>query len=120
MARSQTAPTHRGPLRTQDLSPEQRSLVELMHEHQFGRVENMRFLAGRPILDHDVRVVQVARLGGENATNEVTSEEHELKRPVRDLFARLARLENGTVLKLEFRHGLPLTLETTAHLIVGN
>jgi hypothetical protein len=60
--------------------------VELMRVHQFGRVENMRVLAGQPILDHDVRVVQVARLGGENATSEVASEEYELKRLVRDLF----------------------------------
>jgi hypothetical protein len=94
--------------------------VELMHEHQFGRVENMRVLAGEPILDHDVRVVHVVRLGGENATNEAASEEYELKRPVRDLFDRLSRLENGTVLKLEFRHGLPFALETTAHFIADS
>jgi hypothetical protein len=96
------------------LSPEQRSLVDLMHVHQFGRIENMRVLAGQPILDHDVRVVSVARLGGENATNQVASEEYELKRPVRDLFDRLARLDNGTVILLEFRHGLPFRLETAA------
>src|SRR5260370_36314608 len=93
MDQSQTA---RAPLRTQDLSPGQRSLVELMHEHQFGRVENMRVLGGQPILDDDVRVVQVARLGGEHSTKEVASE-YELKRSVRDLFNRLARLENGTM-----------------------
>jgi hypothetical protein len=85
--------------------------VELIHEHQVDRVENMRFLAGQPILDHDVRVVHLARLGGENATNEVASEEYELKRPVRDLLDRPALLEKGTLLKLEFRHGLPLSLE---------
>jgi hypothetical protein len=86
-----------------------------MHEHQFGRIENMRVLAGQPILDRDVRIVEVVRLGSQNTTNEVASEEYELKRPVRDLFDRLARLDNGTVLRLEFRHGLPFALETTAH-----
>jgi hypothetical protein len=73
----------------------------------------MRVLVGQPILDHDVRIVSVARLGGENTTNQVASEEYELKRPVRDLFDRLARLDNGTVIRLEFRHGLPFLLETT-------
>ena len=96
------------------MGPGQRSLVELMDEHQFGRVENIRVLAGQPILDHDVRVVKVARLGGENTTNQVASEEYELKRPVRDLFGRLARLDNGTVILLEFRHGLPFLIETAA------
>ena len=84
-----------------------------MHEHQFGRAENMRVLAGQPIFDHDVRVVQVARLGGENPTNEVASKEYELKQPVRDLFDRLARLDIGMVIRLEFRHGLPFLRETT-------
>jgi hypothetical protein len=32
---------------------------------------------------------------------------------VSDLFAELMRLENGTVIRLEFRHGLPFLLETT-------
>jgi len=76
--------------RSGDLSAQQRSLLEMMRMHQFGRVENMRVRAGQPILDHDVRVVSVARLGGENTTNQVASEEYELKRPVRDLFDRLA------------------------------
>jgi hypothetical protein len=78
---SQTVANLRTPLRVADLSPGQHSLVELMHVHKFGRIENMRVRAGQPILDHDVRVVQVARLGGENPTNEVASEEYELKRP---------------------------------------
>ena len=103
--------------RSGDLSAQQRSLLDMMRMHQFGRVENMRVLSGQPILDHDVRVVQVARLGSENATNEVASEEFELKLPVRDLFDRLARLENGTITRLEFRHGLPFLLETTATVV---
>jgi hypothetical protein len=92
------------------------SLVELMHTHQFGRIENMRVLDGQPILDDHVRVVQVARLGGENSTKEVASA-YELKRSVRDLFNRLAHLENGTITRLEFRHGLPFLLETTATVV---
>lgn len=87
-----------------------------MHKHQFGRVENMRVLDGQPILDDNVRVVQVARLGGENSTKEFASE-YELKRSVWDLFNRLARLENGTIAKLEFRHGLPFLLETAATVV---
>lgn len=62
-----------------------------------------------------MRVVQVTRLGGESATSEVASEEYELTRPVRDLFDRLARLENGTVVRLEFRHGWPFLVEIKAH-----
>ena len=102
------------PLRAQDLSPGQRSLVELMHLHQFGRIENMPVRGGQPILDRDVKVVRVARLGNESdGTKSVAINEFELKKQVRDLFEKLERLHNGIVIRLEFRRGLPFLLETT-------
>ena len=110
---SQTAPRLPLPQRTQDLSAGQRALVELMNEQQFGRIENMPVRGGQPILDRDVKVVRVARLGGESYPLKLTNaEEFELKRQVRDLFHELALLEHGTVVRLEFRHGLPFLLET--------
>jgi hypothetical protein len=111
---SQTAQRLHVPLITQDLSPAQRCVVELMQKHQFGRIENIPVRDGQPVLDRNMKAVQVARFGGENTTNQVASEEYELKRPVRDLFDRLARLDNGTGIRLEFRNGLPFLLETTA------
>jgi hypothetical protein len=108
---SQTA---REPLRTQDLSPAQHSLVDLMYLHQFGRIENMPVRVGEPILNSDVKLVRVARLGGSSdAANFVGTDEFELKGQVRDLFEELERLQNGMVIRLEFRHGLPFLLETT-------
>ena len=59
----QTVPTLRVLRWTQDLSPEQRSLVDLMRVHQFGRIDNMAVRAGEPILNSDLKVVRVARLG---------------------------------------------------------
>src|SRR5579864_8270547 len=112
---SQTTPRFRPPLRVQDLSPGQRSLVELMHVHQFGRIENMPVRAGEPVFNSDVKVVRVARLGsGNDAANLTRSDEFHLKRQVRDLFEELERLQEGTVIRLEFKHGLPLLLETTS------
>ena len=102
----------RAPLMAQDLSPGQRALVELMRAHQFGRIENMAIRASEPILNGDVKVVGVARLG--SVSHAVTrTDEFELKRQVRDLFEELDRLQDGTVILLEFRHGLPFLLETT-------
>jgi len=101
----------------QDLSPAQRWLVDLMHLHQFGRIENMLVRGGEPILNSDVRVVRVARLGSGTDGAKVTRTEFELKKQVCDLFEELAQLENGTVILLEFRHGLPFLLETTPRVI---
>lgn len=52
-------------------------------------------------------------MGGKNDPLRLTNpEEFELKRQVRDLFEELERIQDGTVIRLEFRHGLPFLLET--------
>ena len=121
--KKQTPPSHlkglRPDLTSLALSPERLALVKLMRELQFGRIENMSIRGGQPILDHDVKIVRVARLGSEDGTSEAASDDYELKQPVRDLFDRLARFENGTVLSLEFRHGLPFVLETMTHIALS-
>jgi hypothetical protein len=103
------------PLSTRFLSAQQRSLVEIMREHQFGRIENMPVRAGQPILDRHVKVVRVARFGDESdGTKVARATEFELQLSVRRLFDELAGLDNGTVIKLEFRHGLPFLIEIMA------
>ena len=77
--------------------------------------------AGEPILNSEVKVVRVSRLGGGNDAAKVTrTADFELKRQVRDLFEELDRLQDGTVIRLEFRHGLPFLLETTPTLVHGH
>ena len=41
-------------------------------------------------------------------------DDFELKQAVCDLLDELAQLRDGIVVRLEFRHGLPCLLETTA------
>jgi hypothetical protein len=91
-----------------------------MRVHQFGRIENMSIRAGEPVVDQDLKVVRVACLGGESGgTKAPCTDEFELKRSVRDLFSELARLGHGTVVKLEFKRGLPCRLEITPHVMPG-
>lgn len=102
--------------RSAELSAQQRSLLEIMREHQFGRVENMSVRAGQPVFDRDLKVVRVACLGGESVGTKLPGrDEFELKRAVCDLFDELERLGHGTVVRLEFKRGLPCRLETTPH-----
>ena len=108
------------PRTTKDLTAAQLRLVLIMSEYQFGRVENMPVRAGQPDLNPEVRVVRVARLGGESSGFKVpTAADFELKQSVCDLLDELARLQNGTIVKLEFRHGMPCLLEITASTIHG-
>src|SRR5689334_14702821 len=86
-SRRGTPPTTRG------LSAQQRSVMQIMREHQFGRIENMSIRSGQPIIDRDVNVVRVAHLGGERGgTRFPSGDEFELKQAVCDLFDELARL----------------------------
>ena len=105
------------PIKTsRNLNTQQRSLVELMREHQFGRIENMSIHLGQPLLDSNVRVVRVAKLGAKSGGTKLPStDDFELKKAVCDLLDELERLQNGTVVCLEFRQGLPFLLETTPH-----
>jgi hypothetical protein len=83
-----------------------------MTAHQFGRVENLQVEAGEPIFNQDARIVRAARLDGESGGAKAPgSEEFALKQAVCNLFDELTQLRDGTVARLEFRHGLPCLLE---------
>jgi len=100
---------------TRDLTDAQRRLVAVMSAHQFGRIENLSVHAGQPVFDRDVRIVRVAPLGRKNGGSPVPKgDDFELKEAVCDLLNELKQLGDGTVVRLEFRHGLPCLLETTA------
>ena len=72
------------------------------------------------MLDHDLKIVRVACLGGESGGMKLPcGDEFELKRAVCDLFDELARLGHGTVVRLEFKRGLPCRLETTPPVTPG-
>jgi hypothetical protein len=52
-----------------------------MHEHQFGRIENMSVRAGQPVLDGNVRVVRVAKLDAKSGGTQLpTTDDFELKK----------------------------------------
>lgn len=100
---------------SRDLTDGQRWLFQIMREHQFGRIENVRVQAGQPFADERVKIVRAARIGGGRVEGRNTGE-FEIKQAFSDLLDELARLGTVTIVKLEFRHGLPCLLETTATL----
>lgn len=86
-----------------------------MREHQFGRIEQCPVHTGQPIPEGSTKIVRAARLGrGSCGTTPPSDDDFELNQAVRDLFAELVRLQDGMIINLEFRHGLPCLLETEA------
>jgi hypothetical protein len=105
------------PRTTRDLTAAQRRLLQIITDSQYGRIENFQVRAGQPLLEPGARIVRVTLFGGESSGTQMHGDHFELKKAVRDLFAELARLDNGIVVRLEFKRGLPCLLETAATVI---
>ncbi len=86
-----------------------------MHEHQFGRIENLRVERGQPVPDRRLSIIRAAHLGSSDGGSKMpVSDDTLLKKSIRDLIDAIEQLQNGVVVRLEFRWGLPFLLETTA------
>jgi len=103
----------RGPRTTEHLTSAQRALFRVMRDWQYGRIENMRVERGEPVLGSGARLVRIARLdGGRQRFDTAGEEQCQLKQEIHNLFEELTRLQDCLVLRLEFRNGLPMRLET--------
>jgi hypothetical protein len=111
--RSLLSLSHRTPRTTEHLTAAQRALVQVMRDWQFGRIENMRVEGGQPILGGGAKLVRVQRLDADRQRTQALREaEWQLKQEIRSLFEELTRLQDCLIVRLGFRHGLPVQLET--------
>ena len=93
------------------LTPARRRLVERLQQLNFGRVEGLLVRGGEPVFGPATRVVREIKFGGDNGPHAMTpAEDFVLKQQVRDFFAQLDAIGNGTILSLEVKHGLPFRM----------
>lgn len=95
-----------------ELGSTERWLIAVMQQNQFGRIENLRVRGGTPVIDSDVRVVRVSRLGAGSTDESRKLDQGGLSPAIRDLLRELVSLGDGFVIRIEFRHGLPCLIET--------
>ncbi len=97
------------PISKFELPESRKQLVELMQELNFGRIENLHFVAGDPILlDPKPHVVFDYKLGSDNAPRpERERERFVLKSQILELFGILERFGDGVVELIDVKHGLP-------------
>ena len=98
--------------RFSDLSEAAKALVSTMDTVQFGRFEGLRICNGDVVFDPPPRLVRVTRIGSAKDAPAADSSDWLLNEPIVTLLQEFAALGNGTVERLEFRHGLPVLLET--------
>jgi hypothetical protein len=98
---------------THDLSPSERRFVLAMNELQFGRFELLRVERGELVLDPWPKTVRGVRFGSRGSPPQKgLQDEFELKRPVVKFLEYVRAIEEGQILCLEVRRGLPVAMET--------
>lgn len=94
------------------LSHSRRSLVELMQDINFGRVEGLAVRGGDPVMDQPPQVIREIKLDGANGPRpERRVADFSLKSQHIDLFSVLDKLGDGVVDILVIKHGLPFRME---------
>ena len=94
------------------LKSSQCRLVELIQQINFGLIDRLQVRDGQPVLDPPPRIVQKVKLGGDGDRGPVTtSEDYLLKSQVIELLATIAGINDGEVLRIEVKHGLPFSME---------
>jgi hypothetical protein len=107
-----SVPTSRPPHPTlSSLSPARRSLVLLMRDVNFGRVEHLLVRGGEPVLAGDAatRVFRELKFGGDNGPRPDPAAEP-LKPQVLELFDQFDRLGDARVAVLVVKHGVPFAM----------
>jgi hypothetical protein len=95
-----------------ELSPNQTRLLEVMQTINFGRIEELVIGDGEPVFDPHPRVVHVIKLSGENGRRpEMILKDFALRKEVMDLLEWLSRLDDGSVVNIEVKYGLPFKME---------
>ena len=90
--------------------PEQ-SLVKLLQELNFGRVEDLRVRNGAPVFAPGPRVIRTVRMGRDNvAREELSHDEFLLKRALVELLEIIRTLRDDEVLTITVLHGLSSSL----------
>ncbi len=94
-----------------DLSPDRARLVRLFQTINFGRIEELEIRNGEPRFSPAPRVFVELKLDSEDGPRpESRRDDFALRLPLERFFTQIARLEGGTIERIEVRHGLPFRM----------
>jgi hypothetical protein len=94
-----------------DLSPAWRRLLRLFQTINFGRIEELEIRSGEPMFSPEPRVFLELKLEATDGPRpESRLEWFELRSQVERFIEHVGRLKDGTVERIEVRHGLPFRM----------
>ena len=95
-----------------NLSDGRRRLLRLMQDINFGAIEELEIRGGEPMFNPPPRVVREIKFGGENGPRpEAGSPDFALKSSVAELMHSLTQIGDGTIERLEVKHGVPFRMK---------
>lgn len=94
-----------------DLTSSRQCLLDLMQRLNFGRIEGLHILNGKPLFEPPPRIIREVKFARENGPRpEVAKVDFALKAEVVDLFAQLEAIGNGVITRIEIQRGLPFRM----------
>jgi hypothetical protein len=98
--------------RFSDLNEPWSRLVRLMQSMNFGKIEQLGFDNGDPVMDGSFKKVSEYKIGGHNQPRtEIQKEDFALHSKVIELIALVKKLQKGNLRCLVIKHGLPFLME---------
>lgn len=94
------------------ISYPRRRLIELMQSIQFGRIDDLQIRSRQPVFEPMPTIHREFKFGSGAGFSPVTKD-FQLKRQVCELFEQLDLIGNGTIDRLEIKHGLPFRMIIT-------
>ena len=93
------------------LSLQRQLLVETLQRINFGRLDNLRFRDGQPVIDATASIVREHKFVAENGPRPETSKaDFTLKQQLVELFRYFDERGEGQIESLEVKHGLPFRM----------
>jgi len=100
--------------RKQNLSREQRLLLEQLQRIRYGCIHRLHIRGGQPFFSDGLVWTRLVKISGENKPHPARSlEDFSLKRELIELFRQFSVLGDGEITNLEVRDGLPISFEVT-------
>lgn len=94
------------------LSPARRRLVHTICKIGFGAIERLQIRDGEPVWDPPPEITRSKRFGCATKMEQVYEPEGiALKKQFIELFAEFDRLQNFSIMRLQFQNGVPLEMK---------
>lgn len=94
------------------LSHSEQTLLQLMQEIHYGRIEGLVVRDGAPVIDSNTKVLRDVKLGPQAKRRPIIIDRDYLdKSQVSDMLQQFRRLGDGIVQCLEIHNGLPFRMQ---------